>query len=230
MSVESIRDRLDSVRRRISSAGGDPAAVRIVAVTKGHGGDVVAAAVQAGCTDLGENYAGELLEKALLLDSAVPVAQAERSVRWHFVGTVQRNKIRALAPVVSTWHAVDRPQEAEQIGLSRPGSEVLIEVNLASGPGRGGVAPSDAAALVETVRSRGAVSVIGLMAVGPPGAPEDAREGFRWLKAEAVRLELPEVSMGMSADLEIAVQEGSTMVRLGTALFGPRPGAQNLER
>ena len=224
-AAADVRGRLDAVRRRITGAGGDPDRTRVVAVAKGHGADAVRAAAAAGCADIGENYAGELLEKAAALDE--PTASR---VRWHFVGTVQRNKVGALAPLVDTWHAVDRVEEAERIGRFRPGARVLVEVALAAGPGRGGVDPAEVADLVVSVRSRADVSVVGLMAVGPPGGPERARSGFRWMADEARRLGLDELSMGMSADLEVAVQEGSTMLRIGTALFGPRPGAPDLGR
>ena len=225
IAAEAVKERLEGVRDRIRRAGGDPGLVRVIAVTKGHGPDAVVAALDAGCADIGENYAGELVEKAVALD-----AGAAAEVRWHFIGAVQRNKVGSLAALVDTWHSVDRLEEAERIGRTQPGSRVLVEVALAPGPDRGGVEPPAAAALVDAVRSRAAVSVVGLMAVGPTGDPEDARRGFRWVGEEARRLGLSEVSMGMSADLEVAVQEGSTMVRIGTALFGPRPGARNLGR
>ena len=219
---ESVARALAVVRGRIASATDRPDDVRVVAVTKGHGADAVRSALAAGIPDVGENYATELLAKDALLPRGTPR-------RWHFLGAVQRNKVPDLAPLVAVWQSVDRVEEARRIVSFRPGAEVMIEVALAPGPGRGGVAGPAAAALVDEARSLGLV-VVGLMAVGPPGSPEQARPGFRWLAGEARRLGLAEVSMGMSSDLEVAVEEGSTMVRVGTALFGPRPGAPGLER
>ncbi|HET6810547.1 MAG TPA: YggS family pyridoxal phosphate enzyme [Acidimicrobiales bacterium] len=213
---------LDAVRRRIASATDRPDRVRVVAVTKGHGAEAVRSAVAAGLPDIGENYAQELLAKAAQLPSGC-------APRWHFLGAVQRNKVADLAPLVAVWQSVDRVEEARRIASLRPGAEILVEVALFSGPGRGGVSPRATAGLVEEARSLG-LAVGGLMAVGPPGPPEEARPGFRWLAGEARRLGLGEVSMGMTADLEVAVEEGSTMVRVGTALFGPRPGAPELGR
>jgi len=221
-SPDSVAEALRVVRSRIASATDRPEAVRVVAVTKGHGVEAVTSALAAGLVDIGENYARELLVKAAELPSgAVP--------RWHFLGAVQRNKVAGLAPVVAVWQSVDRVEEARRIASFRPGAEILVEVALVSGPGRGGVSPSAAAGLVEEARSLG-LAVAGLMAVGPTGPPEEARSGFRWLAGEARRLGLREVSMGMTTDLEVAVEEGSTMVRVGTALFGPRPGAPDLGR
>jgi pyridoxal phosphate enzyme (YggS family) len=221
-SPDSVAEALGAVRRRIASATERPEGVRVVAVTKGHGVEAVRSALAAGLLDIGENYAQELLAKAAELPRGP-------TPRWHFLGGVQRNKVADLAPVVAVWQSVDRVEEARRIASFRPGAEILVEVALFSGPGRGGVAPAAAAGLVGEARSLG-LAVAGLMAVGPPGPPEEARAGFRWLAAEARRLGLSEVSMGMTADLEVAVEEGSTMVRVGAALFGPRPGAPDLGR
>ena len=221
-SSESVAEALAAVRRRIASVTDRPEAVRVVAVTKGHGVEAVGSALAAGLPDVGENYADELLAKDALLPAGTPR-------RWHFLGALQRNKVPDLAPLVAVWQSVDRVEEARRIASFRPGAVVMVEVALAPGPGRGGVPGPAAAGLVDEARSLG-LDVAGLMAIGPPGPPEGAREGFRWLAGEARRLGLAEVSMGMSGDLEVAVQEGSTMVRVGTALFGPRPGAPGLGR
>ncbi|HET6795486.1 MAG TPA: YggS family pyridoxal phosphate enzyme [Acidimicrobiales bacterium] len=210
-----MADAAADVRLRIFRAGADPEAVTLVAVTKGHGPDAVRAAVAAGLTDLGENRAAELVDKA---------AAVGHGPRWHFLGAVQRNKIGALAHIVDTWQSVDRPEEADSIARANPGARLLVEVCLAPGPGRAGCAPEEAEALVAELRRR-RHRVEGLMAVGPPGEPELARPGFNWLAAEARRLGLEVVSMGMTDDLEVAVQEGSTMIRVGRALFGDRPPA-----
>lgn len=222
---------LAQVRERIRRAGGDPGEITIVAVTKGQGPETVHEALEAGLSDIGENYASELLEKAAALRGlskpvagAEPAASPEQALpgpRWHFIGAIQTNKVRPLAPVVHTWQAVDRLSEAEAIAAAAPAARVFVQVLLGGGPGRAGVSVLDLDGLVEGVAER--VTVGGLMAVGPPGPPEAARAGFRMVAAAARRLGLPEVSMGMSADLEVAVQEGATMLRLGTALFGRRP-------
>lgn len=203
---------LAGVRSRIAAAGGDPVRVRIVAVTKGHGPDAVRAAVAAGLGDVGENYAQELLAKA---------TQHIAGVRWHFIGAVQRNKVAALGPLVDLWHGIDRPDEARRIGQVRPGSAVLVQVALAPGAVRAGCRPDELADLVAALPPT--VELRGLMAVGPAGDPEGSRAGFRWLAGEARKRGLPEVSMGMSSDLEVAVQEGATLLRVGTSLFGTRP-------
>jgi PLP dependent protein len=208
---------LDEVRRRIRTAGGDPDQVRIVAVTKGFGPEAVEAAVEAGCSDIGENYPAELLTKA----------EAFGAASLHFLGGVQRRQVASIAALVDLWHSVDREEEAKVIASAAPGARVLIQVNL-DGPGeradRAGVPPGEVAPLVERLVAL-PVTVGGLMAVGPR-PPHDPREGFEIVARLARELGLADVSMGMSGDLELAVTAGSTMVRVGTALFGPRPPKQ----
>lgn len=215
LTAESVAQRLESVRGRIRAAGGDPDHVRIVAVTKGFGSDAVAAAVGAGCADIGENYAQELLTKAPAL--------AEARARLHFLGGVQRNKIGKIAAQVHMWQSVDRVEVGAAIALQSPGARVLVQVDLLEGAmvGRGGVPIGEVAPLAEGLQGLG-LSVEGLMAVGPP-PPADPESGFRRVAALARELALREISLGMSGDLEAAVRAGSTMVRIGTALFGPRP-------
>ena len=191
----------------------------MVAVTKGFGADAVAAAIEAGLADIGENYAQELLAKAGDL-SYQPDAALQP--RWHFIGRLQRNKIRKIAGLVHLWQSVDRPELATEIARRAPGARVLVQVDIAGMGGRGGCAPEDTAGLVQHCRDAG-LEVAGLMAVGAPGQPEEARPGFRLLASQAEYLGLAELSMGMTDDMEVAVEEGATMVRVGTALFGPRP-------
>ena len=186
----------------------------IVAVTKGFGPDAVAAAVAAGVEDVGESYAQELLAKA--------EAGTAAPSRWHFVGRLQANKVRSLAGTVALWQSVDRSRVVDEVARRAPGARVLVQVDVSGEPSKGGCPPAEVPALVERASAAG-LEPAGLMAVGPLGPPEDARPGFRAVTALADRLGLPVRSMGMSADLEVAVQEGSTMVRVGTALFGPRP-------
>jgi uncharacterized pyridoxal phosphate-containing UPF0001 family protein len=197
---------LERVRGRIAKAGGDPNRVRILAVTKGHGIDAVRAALAAGLTDIG---------------AVAP--------RWHFIGQLQRNKVRQVAHLVHLWQSVDRLRLGEEIVKRSPGASVLVEVNLTDDPNRGGTRPGLVPGLVDGLRDLG-LQVRGLMAVGSTGAPEDVRAGFRAVRALADEFELPERSMGMSGDLELAVAEGATMVRVGSALFGPRfpsPAVEN---
>lgn len=216
-----VESRLHMLRHRIRRAGGDPAAVVVVAVTKGWGPSAVMAAATAGLADVGENYAQELLAKHAAVSGGPP--------RWHFIGAVQRNKVKALAPVVGLWQTVDRQAVGRSIAAHAPGAAVLVEVNTTGEPTKAGCAPQATASLVEDLVELG-LDVRGLMTVGPAGPPEGARPAFRALAALAARLGLAEVSMGMTGDLDVAVQEGATMVRVGTGLFGPRPPNRDLRR
>jgi pyridoxal phosphate enzyme (YggS family) len=209
-------ERLAVVRQRIADAGGDPQAITLVAVTKGFGPEVALAAAGAGLLDLGENYAQELVAKAPVL------ADAGHQVRWHAIGRLQRNKVRSLASVVSLWQTVDRIDLGLEIARRAPGAAVLVQVNVSDEPQKGGCAPADATELVGRLADAG-LDVQGLMTVGRTGTPQEASGGFELLSRLADRLALPVRSMGMSGDLEVAVAAGSTMVRVGGALFGPRP-------
>lgn len=209
---------LHAVRDRIERAGGDPEAVRIVAATKGHSAAEARAAVAAGLADLGESYAQELVPKAEALLDEPPAAGPPR---WHMIGRLQRNKVRSVAPYVTLWQSVDRLSLAAEIARRAPGAPVLVQVSADGDPDRGGAPVRFVASVVEGARDLG-LEVAGLMTVAPMGGPEVARTAFASTRALADRLELPVRSMGMSADLEVAVAEGSTMVRVGTALFGPR--------
>jgi uncharacterized pyridoxal phosphate-containing UPF0001 family protein len=222
VSGPEVAERLERVRERIAAASADASPVRIVAVTKGFGADAVRAALAAGLTDIGENYADELVAKAALVAADRPPGAGVPE--WHFLGAVQRNKVARLAPVASWWQGVDRAEEGEAIARRRPGATVLVEVDLAGRPGRGGCPPAGVPDLVRRLRGLD-LEVAGLMAVGPPGAPEEARPGFALVSRLADALDLPVRSLGMSDDLEVGVAEGSTMVRVGRALFGDRPPA-----
>lgn len=215
--MDAVADNLVSVRSRIARAGGDPDRTTIVAVTKGQPLSACRSALTAGLRDLGENYAQELDAKA----TTCPVA-----ARWHFLGAVQRNKIRRLAPFVYLWQGIDDVEVGRSIARSAPGARVLVEVNLSGLPGRGGCSWDEAAELAERLDALG-LRVRGVMGIGDQ---TDPRPGFHRLGALAGRLGVGVVSMGMSSDFEIAVQEGATMIRLGTALFGPRPARKNLRR
>jgi PLP dependent protein len=209
--VESVRARIDAAARR---AGRDPASIMLVAATKTVPASRVRAALAAGVTDVGENRAQELLAKA-------PELAAEpHPPRWHFLGTLQRNKVRPLAPWVTCWQSVDRPELGPVLARHAPGAQVLLEVNLAGEPQKGGCAPAAAASLRDDLSALGLV-VTGLMAVPP--AADEPRPWFAQLRELGGRLALPDLSMGMTADFEIAVEEGATVVRVGRALFGKRP-------
>lgn len=214
-----VQRRLERAREQISAAGGDPGKVTVVAVTKTFGPKAPLAAALAGVRDIGENYADELVEKASALAGLEPAP-----VRWHFIGAIQRNKVGRLAPVVSLWQTLSREVEAKAIAghVAPVLAKVLIEVNLAGDPGRPGCPLGEVPALVEAAREAG-VEPLGLMAVAPQGSSEsEAYRAFSTVAELARSLALSELSMGMSGDLEPAVRAGTTMVRLGTALFGPR--------
>jgi len=215
-SADLISGRLAAIRQRISACSPDPAAVTVVAVTKGFSEDAVRAALAADILDIGENYADELLVKATATEGTEPIP------RWHFLGSIQRNKVPRLAPVVACWQGVSRVEEGRTIARRRPGATVLVQVDIAGLPGRGGCDPQDVPELVSDLRDVD-LDVVGLMAVGRPGPPEGSRPGFHLVATMADRLDLPVRSMGMTDDLEVAVAEGSTMVRIGRGLFGERP-------
>jgi uncharacterized pyridoxal phosphate-containing UPF0001 family protein len=211
---DQVAARLAVVRERIARAGGDPDRVRVIAVTKGFGPEAVTAARAAGLIELGENYGAELQAKA----------PGPPGTRWHFLGTVQRNKVRVLAPLVDVWQGVARLVEGERIAREAPGAQVLVQVDYSGQPGRNGCRPDDVTALVEALSALD-LDVAGLMTVAPQAA-DAAGEAFRALRRLADALGLPERSMGMSDDLEAAVAAGSTMVRVGRALFGDRSPAK----
>jgi uncharacterized pyridoxal phosphate-containing UPF0001 family protein len=151
------------------------------------------------------------------------VAPPDPPVRWHFIGRLQRNKVRAVAPIVALWQSVDRLSLGEEITRRAPGASVLVQVNATGEDGKGGCPPALVPGVVDGCRDLG-LDVRGLMAVGPTtGGAAAARPAFEAVRDLAARLGLVEVSMGMTDDLEVAVACGSTMVRVGSALFGPRP-------
>ena len=211
----SVGRRLADVRERIGRAGGDVDAITVVAVTKGFGPDAVCAALDNGIANLGENRADELAAKA----AAVP---GDGDVHWHYLGRVQRGHVRRIAPHVALWQAVDRGAAGEEIAKRAPGAAVLVQVNVSGESQKHGASAADVPGLVAALAALG-LDVRGLMAVGPTGPPEAARPGFRALARLADGLGLPTRSMGMTDDLEVAVQEGSTMLRIGRALFGAQP-------
>jgi pyridoxal phosphate enzyme (YggS family) len=216
------RQGLERIRDRIASAGGDPDRVCIVAATKGQPAERVAEVAASGLLDLGESYAQELVAKVEELGE-----QLDPAVRWHFIGNLQRNKVRQVAGFIHLWQSVDRLSLAAEIAHRSPGARVLVQVNVAGLDQQGGCPPERVAAVVEGCRDLG-LDVLGLMAIGPQGSDDVVRGAFRVVRTLADELGLPERSMGMSGDLEAAIAEGSTMVRIGTDLVGPRSGTPSV--
>jgi pyridoxal phosphate enzyme (YggS family) len=206
--VAEVRDRIAAAAR---AAGREPRAVRLLAATNTQPVEAVRAVVRAGVVDVGENRAQELVAKAPAL--------ADTDAVWHFIGRLQRNKINQLAPWVRRWESVDRAELVDALAVRAPGARILLEVNVAGEAQKAGCTPADAPALVDRARS-GGLDPVGLMTVAP--ASGDPRPTFAALRDLADRLGLAELSMGMTGDYEAAIAEGATVVRLGSALFGPR--------
>jgi uncharacterized pyridoxal phosphate-containing UPF0001 family protein len=206
----AVAERVAQVRQRIDSAGGR--GVQIVAVTKRFGREHALAALAAGCFAVGENYAQEVVAK---WGTAGPGADLQ------FIGQLQSNKVRALVGIVDVF-TIDRASLVAEVAKRAPGARIFVQVDTAGEPGKGGCPPGEATALVATAADAG-LHVEGLLTVGPThGGPEAARPGFAAVRRMVDRLALAHCSMGMTDDLEVAVQEGSTQVRVGAALFGVR--------
>jgi pyridoxal phosphate enzyme (YggS family) len=218
-----IAERLAEVRERVATAarstGRAPDAVTLVAVTKTVPLDDIRAAIAAGAVDLGENRVQELVAKA--------DATTHEAPRWHLIGRLQRNKVRAAAPHVALWQSIDRDDLAIEVGRRAPGAAVLVQVNVGGEEQKGGCAPEATAPLVEACRTHG-LRVEGLMTVPP--AVGDPVPVFAQLRRLTDDLGLSVCSMGMSGDFEAAIAQGSTMVRVGSAIFGPRPGPTDARR
>jgi len=214
----TIADRADEVRARLeraaARAGRRPDEVTLVAVSKAQPVAAVRGAHAAGLRAFGENYVQEWAEKAAML--------ADLELAWHFIGHLQRNKAKEVAGRVALIHGVDSPALAEALARRAPATQdVLVEVNVAGETTKSGIAPAELAPLLEAMARLPQIRCRGLMAIPPPD--QDNRLHFRALAALARAHGLPELSMGMSDDFEVAVEEGATIVRVGTAIFGPRP-------
>ncbi len=226
MTFPELPARLAQAREAIhrhQALGGWRHPVKIVAVTKTHGADAVRAAVAAGITAVGENRVQEALAKQDQL--------ADVAVEWHLIGTLQRNKARHAVGRFALIHSVDRLDLAEELARRvAPGARqaVLVQVNCSNEPQKGGVEPDALPALLDGLRPLDRLEVRGLMTMAALTADAaEQRRAFRLLRtlrdgAEAAGHPLPELSMGMSADFPVAVEEGATIVRLGTLLFGER--------
>lgn len=217
IDATEVRQRVERVQHRIVDAGGDPTRIGIVAVTKGFDGSAIDAAASAGLTMIGENYAQELRGKWNELGAATKSA-----LDVHFIGRLQSNKVRQLAGAVDVWQSVDRLRLVSEIARHDPGATIFVQLDLIGASTQGGCPPDEASALVATARRDG-LEVAGCMAIGPQGSPPEIERAFCEVARFADRHELEHRCMGMSADLEEAVRAGSTMVRIGTALFGSRP-------
>lgn len=216
MDQRSVSEAVAALRNRIAQAGGTD--VALVGVTKTFGSQAWRFAKAAGCDAVGENYAQEVVQKA------GEVALADR-LPVHFIGQLQSNKIKQLVGIVDVWQSIDRLALLTEIAKRTPesDSQVLLQVNVTGEDEKGGCAPAQVAELSRAARDLG-IEVLGLMAVGPTNEdPIVTRSAFRMLRTLVDEHGLRQCSMGMTGDLEIAVEEGSTMVRVGSALFGNRP-------
>lgn len=215
-----VAQRVAELRDRILRAGGTD--VGIVAVTKTFGAQAWHDAKFAGCEAVGENYAQEIISKSHLIPRTdrLPV---------HFIGQLQTNKIKSLFDIVDVWQSVDRSSVVTELvkrhaARANEGCcELFLQINTTNEPDKGGCDPREAQTLMNQARD-GGLDVIGLMTVGPTDMDiVTTRASFRLLREMANDLGVLQLSMGMSGDVEIAVEEGSTLVRVGTALFGDRP-------
>jgi len=219
--LKSVLARIESAARR---AGRDPATVALLAVSKQHPAEAVRAAASAGQRHFGENYPQEALAKIESL--------RDLPLTWHFIGQLQSNKTRDVAQAFQWVHTLDRAKIAERLSAQRPHYagplDVLLQVRLAEESGKGGIEIAQVPALAEIVAGLPRLRLRGLMCIPPPQADEALQhEPFRRLREVLLDLNrgghsLDTLSMGMSADLEAAIAEGATIVRVGTAIFGPR--------
>lgn len=222
----TIAERLAAVRARIAEAttraGRPEGSVRLLAVSKTKSEALIREAYAAGQRDFGENYAQELATKAMALADL-------KDLRWHMIGPLQRNKAKLVVPVAKIVHTVDRPELAEELSKRAAGTgktpQVLLEVNVAGEASKAGCTPEGAVGLAALVRQLPHLDLVGLMTIPPDTDDRElARPFFRRLRElrDALGGGLAELSMGMSHDFEIAIEEGATIVRVGTAIFGAR--------
>ncbi len=230
----SVAERYAAILRQIAGAaeraGRDPGEVRLIGAAKRQPEDRVRDAVAAGLRDIGENFVQEASRK----QASIGVSDAKGAIRWHLIGRLQRNKAREAVALFTCIHSVDRVPLVEALEREALRAEtrldVLLQVNVSREPQKAGVAPEDAPALLDAALACRGLRPVGLMTMPAPDPdPESARGPFATLRELRDRLreqtgakEFRELSMGMSGDLEVAVEEGATMVRIGTALFGAR--------
>lgn len=235
--MSPLSDRLTDIRRRLASActraGRMPTDVRLIAVSKTFPADAIAEAAECGVQDFGESYMREAIDKIGLAETL-----AGERLHWHFIGPIQGNKCRALAGAFAWAHGIDRLKIAERLSELRcqypdlPPLEVCVQVNISGEASKAGVSAEDAPALCAAVARLPGLRLRGLMCIpAPVEHPEHARPAFRRLRQlrDDIRTiglvkarDFDQLSMGMSDDFEIAIEEGATMVRVGSALFGAR--------
>jgi len=220
--LHEVRERM---ARAAAAAGRSAQSVTLLAVGKAQPAELLAAAADCGVTDFGESYLQEALAKIAALRS--------RALTWHFIGRIQANKTRPIAESFSWVHALDRVKVAERLAAQRPREapplNVCLEVNIAAEPSKGGIMPAELPDLAAHVARLPPLTLRGLMCI-PPEEAEPARQRAWFARLRGLRddlnaagYSLDTLSMGMSADFEAAIQEGATIVRLGTVLFGVRP-------
>jgi pyridoxal phosphate enzyme (YggS family) len=217
----SIRDNAAAVRARIAAAcaraGRDPRDVTLVAVTKVFPADYVEQAIAAGIADIGENRVQEAREKKPLVRG---------SARWHLIGHLQSNKAKDAVRLFDVIQTVDSLDLAQKIARAAEAAgkrqEVLLQVNIGNEEQKSGAERADVPALVEALRGIAALDLRGLMAIPPVGVAEETRRYFRELRALRDRVGVEQLSVGMSEDFEVAIEEGATIVRVGRAMFGSR--------
>jgi pyridoxal phosphate enzyme (YggS family) len=223
--TETLRDRLARVNERIAAAcahaGRDPAGVKLLAVTKVFPAEVIREAYQIGLREFGENYVQEMERKAPSVADLVSAGSG--AARFHLIGHLQSNKTKKAAEMFRSIDTVDSVKLARRLDAEGIPLEVMIEVKLSEEEAKSGADPVDVPAIVEAVRASANLRLTGMMTV-PPWSEnaELSRRYFAQLRELAARHGIAELSMGMSNDLEVAVEEGATWVRVGTALFGKR--------
>ncbi len=216
-----VSDNVSNIRHRILSAGSGK--VQLIAVTKGFGIDAIAAASLAKCDGIGENYAQELLQK-YEKDGTFKGQKVER-LPVHFVGQLQSNKVTGVLDVVNFWQTIDRISLIKELSktMSAQARQVFVQVNSTGEPTKGGCALNSVEGLCESAQKAG-LEVVGLMTIGPTnGTVTECQKAFTQVRRLADKLGLAECSMGMSDDYECAIGCGSTMVRIGSGIFGARP-------
>lgn len=223
------------IAARTVACGRAPGSVRLVTVVKGHPPEYALAAVAAGARDLGENYVQEARSKREFIAREIGKAHRSREAgpRWHLIGPLQRNKAALAARNFDLIHTVDRAPLARALAArveeAREPLPVLVQVNVASDPAKAGVSPADLGILLDEIAGAEKLCPVGLMTIGRAGAsPDEGKQTFEALRKLRDELRprhpgLTELSMGMSADYHEAIEEGATLVRLGTAILGPRP-------
>ena len=218
--METLSERLDAVRGRIARAAErsrrDPAGILLLAVTKIFPASVIVDAYELGLREFGENYVQEFEEKA-------PAVRSLDGARFHLIGHLQSNKSKKAAELFDTIQTVDAPKLARRLNESGRALDVMLEVKLSSEDAKSGAAPEELPDLIAAVRACSNLHLMGLMTMPPwSDDPEAARPYFRRLRELGERHGLTQLSMGLSHDIEAAIEEGSTCVRVGTALFGKR--------